>query len=82
MAERPLPTIADFSARLSELVARGFGDFEAQLLIVPDETLQAIAAALNTGERGDRPTLMIDFQEEGNGRQAVSLVSSRIMRDA
>jgi len=71
MPENEFPTISDFRDRLSELVEQGFGDLPAQVLVVPDSTLQAIGRTLHPSE--DKPALMIDLAVEG--RPMVGLIS-------
>lgn len=71
--ENEFATIADYQRALTNLVARGFGGLPAQILVVPDSTLQAVA---NAHGGGDKPALMIDLGREDEGRIAPSLIST------
>ena len=74
---KPLPTIQDVRDRLTELCARGLGHLPAQLLVVPDATLQALYMAL--ASEGLRPALMIDLLPDGSpDRPAVCLTSTEL----
>ena len=58
--ESEFATLKDFRDRLTALVEQGLGEHPAQILIVPDSTLQAIARASGQNDC-DKPALMIDF---------------------
>lgn len=72
--ENEFPTIADLRDCLSELIEQGFGDQPVQVLVVPDSTLQAIAASIPGGDA--KPALMIDLTTD-TGRLPVGLISMR-----
>lgn len=75
MSARPeseFPTLNDLRACLDELIARGFGELPVQILVVPDSTLQAIAADAET------PALMIDFPVSTE-RMSVGFISTRYL---
>lgn len=72
--ENRFPTISDFHRALGALIGQGFGECPAQLLVVTDSTLQAIA--------GDqpKPALMIDLPaDDHTGRLPPALISIRGM---
>lgn len=76
--ENEFPTIRDVRDRLTELVDQGLGDHPAQVLIVPDSTMQAIAIV--TGGLGydrTKPALLIELTgTEQSARLPVTLVST------
>lgn len=60
--ESNFPTIRDLRDALSRLVDQGLGDQAAQIIIVPDSTLQAISRIVApAGYSHDKPALMIEF---------------------
>lgn len=68
--ESKLPTIADFHRAIAQLVEEGFGECPAQILVVPDSTLQAIAGV------HPKPALMIDLPlDQPTGRFPPGLIS-------
>lgn len=70
------PTIRDIRDKLDELVAQGLGDLPAQLVIVPDSTMQALARTLAPpGYVHAKPALMIEFDAIG-GRLPVAVYSA------
>ena len=72
--ESQFPTIRSFSEALARLVEEGFGDFPAQIMIVPDSTIQAIAQS--SGHSADaKPALMIDMDTPEH-RMPTSLISA------
>lgn len=78
LPESDFPTLRDFRDRLSELVDKGLGELAAQILVVPDSTMQAIASHIDpTRKQGAAPALMIDLDQGNEGRQMpVSLIST------
>lgn len=74
--ENQFPTIRDLRDKLSELVDQGLGDQPAQIIIVPDSTMQAIARVVAPpGYVHDKPALMIEFDAVG-GRMPVLIYST------
>ena len=60
--ENMFPTLRDVRDKLSELVEQGLGDHPAQIVIVPDSTMQAIArVTAPPGYNHDKPALMVEF---------------------
>jgi hypothetical protein len=75
-SENEFPTLRDFRDRLSELIDKGLGDLPAQILVVPDSTMQVIACHFDpTRTLGVAPALMIDLDRSG-GRMPVCLIST------
>lgn len=80
--ENTFPTIRDFAARLADLTQEGFGDLPAQILVVPDSTLQAIARVkMADGYNATKPALMIDLQGD-DSQVLVGLISTERMKSA
>lgn len=76
-SESSFPTLRDFRDRLSELVDEGLGDLPAQILVLPDSTIQAIARHVGaSGEANLRPALMIELDGGTSGRLPVSVIST------
>lgn len=75
--EDEFPTIAQFAEGLVELVKKGLGEQPAQVLIVPDSTMQTAARILGGGEQ-DRPALMIDLTGDNRrpGQVPVTMIST------
>ncbi len=74
--ENEFPTIRDLRDKLSELVDQGLGDQPAQIVIVPDSTIQAIASVVAPpGYVHDKPALMVEF-EGVDGRLPVLIYST------
>lgn len=74
--ENRFPTIADYAERLAELVTRGLGDLPAQILVVPDSTMQAIARDTD-GFDGKKPALLIELTgKDDSSRIPVCLISA------
>lgn len=72
--ESEFPTISDLHDAFASLVKRGLGRLPAQVVVVPDSTLQAIAKA-GRNPSGDSPALMVELR--GNtGRIPVTIVST------
>lgn len=82
--ENEYPTLRDFRDRLSDLVERGLGDLPAQILILPDSSMQAIARQLYPSSKDDaKPALIIELDsgETPLGRRLpVSVISMDRMR--
>lgn len=75
MAENRFPTLRDLRDRLNELVDMGLGDQPAQIIIVPDSSLQAIArASAPAGYVHNKPALMVEF-DGVDGRLPVLIYS-------
>lgn len=74
--ESKFPTLRDFRDRLSDLIEKGLGDLPAQLLIVPDSTMQAVASHIDIARKsGAAPALMIDLDDgDAGSRLPVSLI--------
>lgn len=68
--EQKLPTIEDVRDCLSGLVFRGLGGLPAKLLIVPEETMLAIATA-----GGVDAALLIELHHHTGGRMPVCLMT-------
>lgn len=73
MPENTFPTIQDYRDLLNDLVEKGFGDHPAQLLVVPDSTLQALVRHEHPGDQ--TPATMIEWQVS-EARQAAGLISA------
>ncbi len=76
--EEKFPTIRDFRDLLNDLVGKGFGHHPAQILVVPDSTLQALARHGGQSD-GGKPALMMEWQI-GNNRMPVSFTSTDRMQ--
>lgn len=72
LPESKFPTIRDVRDQLTTLVERGLGQLPAQIVVVPDSTIQAIALQMGADPK-EGPALMIELRE---GRPPVSLIST------
>lgn len=78
--EHKFPTIRDVRDKLSELVELGLGDQPAQIVVVPDATLQAIARVVApSGYKHDKPALLVEFDGIG-GRMPVCIYTTDQMQ--
>lgn len=77
--ENHFPTLRDLRDKLSELVDLGLGDQPAQIIIVPDSSLQAIARIVAPpGYVHNKPALMVEFDAVA-GRLPVLIYSTERM---
>ena len=68
--DRNFPTLRDFRDRLASLVDEGLGDLPAQILVLPDSTMQALACHFDpTRKLGTSPALMIDLDNGDAGKR-------------
>jgi hypothetical protein len=77
--ENKFPTLRDLRDKLSQLVNMGLGDHPAQIIIVPDSTLQAVAKASVPEWANDKPALMVEF-DGVDGRMPVLVYSTDRMQ--
>lgn len=77
--ENEFPTIGDFCDVLNKIRSDGFGDLPAQVLVVPDSTIQALARHAGAKD-DDKPALMLLFRSD-NSRPECGLVTTDRMQD-
>mgnify|MGYP000309539715 CR=1 FL=1 len=61
---RTLPTINDAHQAMEMIIDAGLADQPVQLMVVPDETLQALARWIGQ-QATDKPALMVDVGKLG-----------------
>lgn len=76
--ESKYPTIHDMHAVLTDMVAKGFGDMPAQLVVVPDSTMQALAKVVAGHDTESKAALMMDFLVNPD-RMPVTIMSTARM---
>jgi hypothetical protein len=82
LPENKFATVRDFRDRLSELVDQGLGELPAQVLVVPDSTMQIVARHLVPVRlNSDKPALMIDLDGGTEDRLPVALISTDRLGD-